>query len=55
MPMLSILSCGNPKGACGLLVTSFQRQPAALARAWFSKVGEKVWFQISAKASLICE
>ena len=33
LPMASMLACGNPKGAWGLLVNSFQRQPAALARA----------------------
>ena len=34
-------------------LTSFQRQPAALARASLRKVGEKMWFQMMEKASLI--
>ncbi len=46
---------GRPKGACGLVETSFHRQPAAFARAWFNNVGEKVWFQITENASLTCE
>ena len=42
VPMVPTESCGNPKGSCGLMSISFHLQPAALARASFRKVGEKV-------------
>ena len=47
-----MLSCGSPTGSCGLLAISFQRQPARIGAASLSSVGEKVWFQITEKASL---
>jgi len=42
LPVVPILSVGNPTGACGLDPISFQRQLAALARASLSNVDEKV-------------
>ena len=46
---------GSPTGDCGLEVISFQRHPAAFTRNSLRSVGEKVWFQMAEKASLICE
>ena len=53
LPIVPMLSTGNPTGDCGLSVTSFYRHPAAFARSSLSKVGEKVWFQMTENASLI--